>query len=83
MYATLMEYLKINKILVEEQPGYRKNLATGDVIYKLTYAILRDWNNKSIVGGIFCDLEKAFDSVNREILLSKVTYYLTIAKPKG
>jgi hypothetical protein len=42
MYARLMEYLKINKILVEEQFGFRKNFATVEVIYKLTYAILRD-----------------------------------------
>jgi hypothetical protein len=69
--------------LVDEQLGFRKNLATGDVIYKLTYAILRDWNNKSIVGGIFCDLEKVFDPVNRDILLSKLTYYVIIGKAKG
>jgi hypothetical protein len=42
MYARLMGHLKINKILVEEQFGFRKNLATEEVIYKLTYAILRD-----------------------------------------
>jgi len=33
MYARLMEHLKINKILVEEQFGFRKNLATEKVIY--------------------------------------------------
>jgi hypothetical protein len=32
-------------------------------------------NNKLTVGGIFCDLEKAFNSVSHDILLSKCKLY--------
>ena len=32
-------------------------------------------NNKLLVGGIFCDLEKAFDSVDHDIIFFKLKFY--------
>ena len=32
-------------------------------------------DNNQLVGGIFCDLTKAFDYVNYEILLAKLEFY--------
>jgi hypothetical protein len=48
--------------------------------YKLINEILLTINNKLSVGGIFCDLEKAFNCVNHNILLSKVEFYWIVGK---
>ena len=54
------------------QFGFRKVIETEDAIFKLTNEILNDLNNKTMAVSMFCNLDKAFNSVNHNLLLSKL-----------
>jgi hypothetical protein len=75
IYKRLYDYLTLNNILVKEQCGFRCNTSTEIAIHTLVNNVLSFLNDKKIVGGLFCDLEKAFDSINYNILLSKMRFY--------
>jgi hypothetical protein len=68
----LNKYIISNKILANEKYGFRSNTSREKAIYQLTNKILKALDNKEWVGGIFCDLSKAFDYVNHDILLKKL-----------
>ena len=74
LYISVTEHLNIDNLLVGNYLGFRKGTATEDAIFKLKNQILKALNNKTLAGTIFCDLERAFDSVNHDILLSKLSY---------
>jgi len=75
VYTQLYEHCNKLNILVDEQFGFRNKFATTDAIFKLINETQSALNEKITVGGIFCDLEKAFDSIHHDTLISKLDFY--------
>ena len=64
-----------NNTLVKKKFDFRSKLSTEAASCSLISEILNAANNKNIIGGIFCELTKAFDCINHVIMLSKLRYY--------
>jgi len=65
----------VNNILVNEQFGFREKSSTEMETYYLLNTVLSSLDKQKIAGGLFCDLQKAFDCVNHNILLAKLEFY--------
>ena len=71
----VIEYLKRIKLLNNSQFGFRAKHSTNHAIINLTETTLDGLESNLKVGGIFLDIAKAFDTVNFDILLTKLEHY--------
>ena len=62
-------------IFVDEQNGFRKERSCEDHIFVLNSIIRNRLNNQKATYGSYIDLEKAFDWINRDMLLYKLFLY--------
>ena len=68
-----MEYLTDNKILYRYQSGFPKNHSTDTCLSYPTDKILTGFDSGFLTGMILIDLQKAFDTINHNILLEKLS----------
>lgn len=75
MYNRLISFINKHDILYKYQFGFRSNHSTNMALIILIDKITSALENGELFVGVFLDFKKAFDTVNHDILLSKIYRY--------
>ena len=75
MYNRLEEFLKSSEVFYKCQFGFRKHYSTNLALISIVEKIRDALAKNMYTCGVFIDLEKAFDTINHQILLSKLYHY--------
>ena len=74
VHTRLSHYLTSHGLLSHSQYGFLNNLSTDQAILELQDRIVKSIASKKWCSGIFLDMSKAFDTLNHDILLSKMSH---------
>ena len=75
IYNRIYNHMISNNLFYKKQFGFQKNCSTEHAIIELVEQITKSFEKNRFMLGVFIDLSKAFDTVNHEILLSKLIHY--------
>lgn len=75
IFKRLYSFFEKYSILSENQFGFRPKHSTIDAIIQFTNQIQEGFKNKETSIGLFCDLSKAFDTIDHNILINKLHHY--------
>jgi len=71
----MMKYAEENNIIVDEQNGFRSGRSCTDHIYALNSIVRNRMNENKPTFALYIDFQKAFDLVNRDLLLYRLLLY--------
>lgn len=71
----LLEFIQDNNILISEQSGFRKNHSCETALQFLLNQWKIDISNNLVIGVVFLDFKRAFETVNRNLLIMKLKKY--------
>ena len=75
IHTQLYNYLSENKLLCEQQYGFRSQHSTELAAIKLVDYLTHNMDTNKIPTSIYLDLSKAFDTLSFDILLTKFKHY--------
>ena len=75
MYSRLLSFININKILYKFQFGFREDHSPQLALIYLVDKISNALENGEYVLGVFLDFSKAFNTVDHDILFTKLHHY--------
>ena len=75
IYDRLSDYLESNDLITTSQFGFRMRYNTELAVTIFTDRICLAMDQGKLTGAVFIDLQKAFDTVEHSVLLSKLPFY--------
>ncbi|XP_071941144.1 uncharacterized protein [Antedon mediterranea] len=74
VFVQLHNYLNENNVINDFQSGFRENYSTDTALINLTDHIRSEISKGNFTGLVVLDIQKAFDTVNHQILLQKLVH---------